>query len=65
MLYLNTKVLTGFQNSEDHSGIETDISETGNIGTKGETRGNRDEWRSVGDVMEIGTDLGTERYNGG
>ena len=24
---------------EDHSGIETDISETGNIGTKGETRG--------------------------
>ena len=23
---------------EDHSGIETDISETGNIGTKGETR---------------------------
>ena len=24
---------------EDHSGIETDISETGNIGTKDETRG--------------------------
>ena len=24
---------------EDHSGMETDISETGNIGTKGETRG--------------------------
>ena len=24
---------------EDHSGIEMDISETGNIGTKGETRG--------------------------
>ena len=23
---------------EDHSGMETDISETGNIGTKGETR---------------------------
>ena len=35
-----------------------DISETGNIGMKGETRGNRDKWRSVGDVMEIGTDLG-------
>ena len=31
----------------------TDISETGNIGTKGETRGNRDEWRGVGGVMEI------------
>ena len=24
---------------KDHSGIEMDISETGNIGTKGETRG--------------------------
>ena len=24
---------------EDHSDMETDISETGNIGTKGETRG--------------------------
>ena len=24
---------------EDHSGMETDISETGNIGMKGETRG--------------------------
>ena len=24
---------------EDHGGIETDISETGNIGTKGEIRG--------------------------
>ena len=24
---------------EDHGGIETDISETGNIGSKGETRG--------------------------
>ena len=24
---------------EDHSGMEMDISETGNIGTKGETRG--------------------------
>ena len=35
-----------------------DNGETGNIGTKGETRGNRDEQRSVGDVMEIGTDLG-------
>ena len=43
---------------EDHSGMETDISETGNIGMKGETRGDRDEQRSVGDVTEIGTDLG-------
>ena len=33
--------------------MEMDISEIGNIGTKGETRGNRDEWRGVGDVMEI------------
>ena len=33
--------------------MEADISETENIGTKGETRGNRDEWRGVGDVMEI------------
>ena len=23
------------------------------VGTKGETRGNRDEWRGVGDVTEI------------
>ena len=27
------------EEQEDHSGMETDISETGNIGTKGETRG--------------------------
>ena len=27
------------ERQEDHSGMETDISETGNIGTKGETRG--------------------------
>ena len=26
---------------EDHSDMEMDISETGNIGTKGETRGNK------------------------
>ena len=26
------------ERQEDHSGIEMDISETGNIGTKGETR---------------------------
>ena len=30
-----------------------DINETGNIGMKDETKGNRDEWRGVGDVMEI------------
>ena len=41
--------------------MKTDISETRNIGTKGETRGNRDERRSVGDVMEIGTDLGNRK----
>ena len=34
--------------------MEMDISEAGNIGTKGETRGNRDEWRGVRDVTEIG-----------
>ena len=27
------------ERQEDHSGMERDISETGNIGTKGETRG--------------------------
>ena len=27
------------ERQEDHSDMETDISETGNIGTKGETRG--------------------------
>ena len=44
--------------------METDISETGNIGMKGE-KGNRDEWRSVGDVMEIGTDFGDSRHSRG
>ena len=34
--------------------METDINETGNIETKGETRGNRDEQRGVGDVTNIG-----------
>ena len=34
--------------------METDINETGNIGTKGETRGSRDKWRHVGDMMEMG-----------
>ena len=38
--------------------METDISETGKIGTKGETRGDRDERRGVGDVTEIGMDFG-------
>ena len=33
--------------------METDISETENAGMKDETRGNRGEWRGVGDVMEI------------
>ena len=42
---------------EDHSDMETDINETGNIGTKDETWGNRDEWRGVRDVMEIGRTL--------
>ena len=36
---------------------------TGNIGMKGETRGDRDKWRGVGDVMEIGTDFGDGKYN--
>ena len=27
-------------------------------------KGNRDEQRSVGDVMEIGTDFGDGRYSG-
>ena len=34
---------------EDNSGIETGISETGNIGTKGETRGTG----TNGEVSEI------------
>ena len=37
----------------------------GNIGTKGETRGNRDEWRGVGDVMEIEWTLGWKRCSRG
>ena len=41
--------------------METDISETGNIGTKGETRGDRDKQRGVGDVMENRTDIGMEK----
>ena len=45
--------------------IETDISETGNIGTKGETRGTGTNGESVRDVTEIGTDLGDGRYSGG
>ena len=45
--------------------MEMDISETGNIGTKGETRGNRDEWRGAGDVMEIEQTLEWKRYSGG
>ena len=45
--------------------MEMDINETGNIGTKDETRGNRDEWRGVGDVMEIGQTLKWKRYSGG
>ena len=45
--------------------METDINETGNTGTKDETRGNRNEWRGVGDVMGIGWILEQKRYNGG
>ena len=45
--------------------MEMDISETGNIGTKGETRGNRDEWRGVGDVTGIEQTLEWKRYSGG
>ena len=44
--------------------METDINETGNIGTKDETWGNRDEWRGVRDVMEIGRTLEWKRYSG-
>ena len=32
----------------------TGFNETGNVGMRDETRGNRDEWRGVGDAMEIG-----------
>ena len=45
--------------------METDISETGNIGTKGETRGNRDQWRGVRDVTGIEWTLEQKRYSGG
>ena len=45
--------------------METDINETGSIGTKGETRGNRDKQRGVKDVMEIGMDFGDRRYSRG
>ena len=45
--------------------METDISETGNIGTKGETKGDRDKRRGIGDVTEIGTDFGMERCSRG
>ena len=45
--------------------METDINETGNIGMKDETRGNRDKWRGVGDVMEIGWTLEWKRYSRG
>ena len=45
--------------------METDINETGNIRTKGETRENRDKWRGVRDVMEIGQILEWKRYSRG
>ena len=41
--------------------MEMDINETGNIGKKDETRGNRDEWRGVRDVMENRMDFGMEK----
>ena len=50
---------------EDHSDMETDISEMGNIGMKGKTRGDRDKWRGVGDVMEIEQTLGWKRCSRG
>ena len=50
---------------EAHSGIEMDISETGNIGKKGETRGTGTNRESVRDVMEIGADFGNGGYSGG
>ena len=49
-----------YERQEDHSGMETYISETGNIGTKGETRGTGTKWRGVRGVMEIGMDFGVE-----
>ena len=45
--------------------MEMDINETGNTGMKNETRGNRDKWRGVGDVMEIGWTLEWKRYSRG
>ena len=45
--------------------MEMDISGTGNIGMKDETRGNRDERRGVRDVMEMGQTLEWKRYSGG
>ena len=45
--------------------IETDISETGNIGTKGETRGTGTNGESVRDVTEIGADFGNGGYSRG
>ena len=50
---------------EDHSDMEMNISEMGNIGTKGETRGDRDEWRGVRDVTEIEWTLGRKRCSRG
>ena len=45
--------------------MEMDISETGNIGMKGETRGDRDERRGVGELMEIEWTLEQKRCSGG
>ena len=45
--------------------METDINETGNIGMKDETRGHRNKWRGVGDVMEIGQTWEWKRYSRG
>ena len=45
--------------------MEMDISGTGNIGMKDETRGNGDERRGVGDVMEMGQTLEWKRYSRG
>ena len=45
--------------------MEMDISETRNIGMKGETRGNRDKWRGVRVVMGIEWTLEWKRYSRG
>ena len=45
--------------------MEMDINETGNIRTKGETRGNRDKQGGVGDVTEIEWTLEWKRYSRG